>query len=323
MPSPQAQRGSQAPRTSSQRAGSSQQRTGSTKPGHARPSKPDEVRMGGTPGKNLPAPGSVQPKPAMSAQEAQFLARRLANSTVVDRMPLYIQASFRRKMLTLLMLQLGTVCGLGLALRHHATDVIAAVFPHKLISVAFGLALMLCIPLLARVRDTYPQNYLAFISWTLATAVFFASAHMPTDTTGWVRSNVLFFAWGLCAVGVFFLMVLCCQSTVERKRKRLTGRKQLRPFGSAGFFAWIMMTVAGSVFYNMNRDAFDSVGMFLAGYILATMLFIWVITDCGLITEKLEPQEYFKSTLYFYTDFVVLCCACTLWAGLVGFVTDT
>ena len=36
----------------------------------------------------------------------------------------------------------------------------------------------------------------------------------------------------------------------------------------------------------------------------------------------MEPQEYWKTTIYFYTDFIYLCCVCMCWTTVAGLLND-
>lgn len=302
--------------------GPGQVHTSTAKPGVARETR---TSKGEQHGKGSPA--GIRPSQAA----VTGVARTLAQAVYVDQMPLYIQAGFRRKMLTLLLLQLCTVVGVGLALRSGAPSFVKTIIPNNYISVAFAFVLVLCLPLLARIRDKYPYNHIATGTWTLLVALCFASAHMPIEqgSPGWIKSNVLFFTWSLNAVGVFFLIILSAQKvdhTPAKKRRRAVPqtRKELRSFAASGFFSWFLMAVAAVVWYRVApQDGYlDNVGMFMSAFIMSSILHAWISFDAALICEKMEPQEYWKTTIYFYTDFIYLCCVCMCWTTVAGLLND-
>lgn len=260
----------------------------------------------------------------------------LASTFVID-LGLEIQRGFRRKLLTILFLQLLLTMVVGLILRHvlplercalvpggniTAGDTVNVCTPGLLLTVfpaqsiqtlILGAVCLLCLPLLTYVRDHHPWNMVCTTIWSVCWGVFLAAAHVPG---GIVRSNALFVIFGTAAVGIFVLLILSTTFTV---RNEDTGERQLWSFGTCGWLAWLVMTAAAVIFYTQTQTYgfYSEVGHYVGAVIVASLIFAWVAYDSAKLCERMQPDDYMKGVVYFYTDFLLVCCCC-MFAGCLS-----
>ena len=131
----------------------------------------------------------------------------LAGSTFVVDLGIEIQRGFRRKLLTILLLQLCLSLAVGLVIRYVVPldSFLNIVFPaQSLQTLVLGLACVVGLPCLTYVRDYHPWNLVCTTLWTLAWGVFLAACHVPG---GIVRSNALFVIFGTTCLGIAILVI--------------------------------------------------------------------------------------------------------------------
>ena len=50
---------------------------------------------------------------------------------------------------------------------------------------------------------------------------------------------------------------------------------------------------------------------------MASLLFAWVAYDANKLCKRMQPDDYMKGVVYFYTDFLFMCCCCIV-LGCLG-----
>jgi len=249
----------------------------------------------------------VEASPAVVGGSGLVLAA--AGPRVAD-LPLYIQRAFIRKTLTLLLLQQLLMLGVAALLRFALPgEGIALLFPANSIgkTVALGLGVIVfgTIPLLAYVRDRHPLNLIATVVWTLVFSLFIAGAH--TDG-GVVRSYFFFVVFSCTAAGIAVMLVLCTMFTCPDGGGE-GGRILLNPM-AAGVVGWAVFLVGAIVLYTQDSSPFYSLGNYISAVVVASVLLLWIAYDMAKLCEKMQPDDYIKGVIYFYTDFLTFCCCC-------------
>ena len=232
----------------------------------------------------------------------------LASTFVVD-LGLEIQRGFRRKLLTILLLQLLLTMGVGLTLRYviPIESLLLVVFPAQSIqALVLGMVCLVCLPLLTYVRDRHPWNLICVALWSVAWGTFLAAAQVPG---GMLRSNAGFVIFGAATVGVAFLLLLSTSFTFKDGE---TGERYLMGFAAAGWISWLLMVGLAVAFYTQTPQLYEQAGHFVGGLLVASALFAWVAYDSAKLCERMQPDDYMKGVVYFYTDFLLVCCCCLL-----------
>lgn len=297
-----------------------------------------DLELGGGSPTELSVPNNgIAPMPADEPMYAPggVAGSVLAPVSYVIDLGVDIQRGFRRKLLTILLIQLCISLGLGLVLRHviplnsescstvetaNGTVTECVVTPGLLLSlfpaqslqtIILGGLCLVCLPALTYVRDRHPWNMVCTTIWSICWGIVLAAVHVPG---GIVRSNALFVIFGTTAVGVAALLVLCTCFTFTNSE---TGERQLMTFSCAGWLAWVVMLTASIIFFFQTQYLYEQAGHFIGGIIVASLLFAWVAYDSGKLCERMQPDDYMKGVVYFYTDFLIVCCCC-LFAGCIS-----
>ena len=262
-------------------------------------------------------PVQGQPYHSGSAEERfRGVGTVLAGSFVTD-MGLEIQRGFRRKLLTILLMQIGISLLLGGVVRVFAEDALSVVFPAQSYqALALGIVCVISLPLLSVVRDKHPWNMVFVTLWSMLWGLFMAAAQLPG---AFVRSNLLFIIFGACFVGLT-VMLIASTSFTRTISDGYTSERQLWSFTLAGWSGWIVMVGFSIGFYAMTSHLpmYDSIGHFIGGVAIASLLFAWVAYDASKLCKRMQPDDYMKGVVYFYTDFLFMCCCCIVLSCLGG-----
>ena len=70
------------------------------------------------------------------------------------------------------------------------------------------------------------------------------------------------------------------------------------------------MCVAAAVFYSQTPQLYEALGHFVGAMVIASMIFSWVAYDSAKLCQRMQPDDYMKGVVYFYTDFLMVCCCC-------------
>jgi len=261
-----------------------------------------------TPSSGVPI---VSPMPVRTSVEEESEIPAPREQFVVD-LPLDIQRGFRRKLLTILLLQLLLSVGTGLVVKHGINGGIQKVFPaQSLQTLALGFVCVFTLPALSYVRDRHPWNMLATSCWSISWGVFLAAAQVPG---GIVRSNALFVMFGSATLGVCLLLLLCWIPATDP----ITDAPSLISFGNAGGIAWVLMITGSIIFYANTTHLYVQAGHYIGALIVASALFAWVCYDAARLCDKMQPDDYMAGVVCFYTDFLLVCCCCLVLGCFTG-----
>lgn len=237
----------------------------------------------------------------------------LAASRPVVELPLSIQRGFRVKMLTILFLQLCLTLAVGFSIRYAFPNGqgIEKVFPAQS-GQAFALlaAVILTFPMMLCVKERHPWNMWAVFGWSLLLGVFLAASQIDG---GFILSNSLFIILGLMTVGVACLLFLSLIGGCADEE----GEPKLISFGTAGLLAYMVMIAAMVVFYvNFGEGTANplvtKVGHFVGACGIGTLGFVWFCHESTVLCSRMEPDQYMKGVVYFYTDLVYVCLCCAV-----------
>jgi len=243
----------------------------------------------------------------LSSAGARQTVNRLQQVAYVNSLPLQIQRGFRLKLLMILWLQLGLTLVVSLLVRFALPGKgIALLFPAQSIS---ALALIFCtmitLPLLSMIKDKHPWNLLGTLAWTLLLGTAIGASQIPG---GFVLSNSMFNIFFNLFGGVGIVMVLSTSFTVTDE----FGNRELLSFSTAGTIAWFFM-LTGTVIVGVNMPgAFEHAGHVVGAVIFSTMIFAWLCYDASALCGRMQPDEYMKGVIYFYTDFIWVCLCCAI-----------
>ena len=239
------------------------------------------------------------------------MAGQVLASNYVINMSIEIQKGFRRKMLTILFLQLALSMVVGLSLRYIPVlhdEFLIKLFPaQSLQTLVLGALCLVALPMMSYVRERHPWNLIFLTLWTITWGTFMAAAQV---VDGMVKSNSLFFMMGAPCIGVGVLLVLCtCLTTTDE----YTGQKVPMSFRSGGWIAWIVMITVSAIFAATGPpNMFEHGGHVVGALLVASALFAWITYDAAKLCERMQPDEFMKAVVYFYTDFLMVCCCCML-----------
>lgn len=237
---------------------------------------------------------------------------RRQRMSVIARLPLQTQVTFRRKVLGIFALQLAIVWAVtGVwAYDTQANDFLSDhVVPHKvyvLIPLALGLVLL---GVLHCVRKSFPWNWLVFIVFTLMQSVFFAALGAAFDSNlGFYNAGALF-----CCVIIKLLL-----AGVRRHKTNKKGKQVEVLLGSvqAGIIAFVIVAlVAGGLFIGYGTEFVTAEGFGLS-LLLQLVLLLWFVFNAADMYRVLSPDEAMEGVIHFYTDIVLLVMSTAMIAGI-------
>ena len=252
-------------------------------------------------------PVGISPGNSMALVGEPHLGQVLRSTNYVVDLGLEIERGFRRKLLTLLLLQLCISLAVALVLRFAVPmeSFLGVVFPAQSIqTIILGALCLLCLPALTYVKKRHPWNLVCTTMWSIAWGVFLAAAHVPG---GLIRSNGFLLTFGMMIIGVFCLLITATTFTYYDET---LGERRLWQFRVAGWIPWLVMIVASIIFAAQVPGAYTSIGHVLFAQGFASLLFAWIVYDANKVCQKMEPDEYMTGVTTFYTDFLLVCCCC-------------
>lgn len=237
---------------------------------------------------------------------------RRQRMSVIARLPLQTQVTFRRKVLGIFALQLAivwVVTGVW-AYDTQANDFLSDhVVPHKvyvLIPLALGLVLL---GVLHCVRKSFPWNWLIFIVFTLTQSVLFAALGAAFDSNlGFYNAGALF-----CCVLIKILL-----AGVRRRKLNKKGKEVEVLLGSvqAGIMAFVIVALAaGGLFIGYGTEFVTAEGFGLS-LLLQLLLLLWFVFNAADMYRVLSPDEAIEGVIHFYTDIVLLVISTAMIAGI-------
>ena len=257
-------------------------------------------------------PTHMQPMQLQPMQPMQGVV--LAQAFVVD-LGFEIQRGFRRKMLSILLMQLCLSLFVGLVLRFAIPleSFILVLFPAgSAFPIILGAICLGSLPILSCVREKHPWNFVCTTIWSFVWGVFLAASQVPD---GFIGSNTLFTVFGATTIGVAALLVC---STSFSYTDRNTGERRLWSFNTCGWVGFLLMLLVSIIIFTQVDGYFEHGGHFIGGMIMASILFAWVTYDANKLCKTMQPDDYMKGVIYFYTDFLYVCCCCLLLGCLGG-----
>jgi len=248
------------------------------------------------------------------------------NPYAVSELPLDIQAGFRRKMLMLLFLQLAFSVGLALMLRliEPISDKIEEIFkPQGAGALGLMCAVLLGLPLMSCIKDKHPLNLIFTLVWSCILGVFLAASDLPG---AYSRAHAFMIIMLMLTAGVFFLMFFS-----NLRTRDIEGNPAMWKFSTAGLVSWVCWLTCGIVAFTQLRDKvewgepddeegkpFDPTPIMVTASIVATIVYAWFCYEAYKLCCKMQPDEYMKGVIYFYTDMFYVCACCALLACLGG-----
>jgi len=237
------------------------------------------------------------------------------NPYAVSELPMSIQMGFRRKMLSILLLQQCFTIGLAFVLRFTPVlrDALEFLFPAQSIQ---ALCLLLvtpcCLPLLSIIKHKHPHNLLCTLGWS----VLFAITMAVTDLPGaFFKSHALFVIMVELAAGVLFMTLFSQMKWLYEDELGTVSEWRPISFGKAGFFSYCLWMPAAAITFSQLKDSSLSgitTGHFVAITIIATLVFMWISYDAYKLCCKMTPDEYLKGVIHFYTDMFYVCVCCCI-----------
>ena len=248
------------------------------------------------------------------------------NPYAVSELPLSIQAGFRKKMLTLLFLQLSFSVALAFLVRYTPSlkEPLETAFPAQgaaalglMVAVLFGLPVMSC------VKDKHPWNLLFTLFWSVLLGVFLAASDLEGAFS---RAHAFLMIMSMLTAGVFFLIIF-----TQIPWRDIEGAPCLMRFSYAGLASWLCWLIGGSIVFANVKDKvdwqepadeegedFDPTPVFVTSTLVSTVVFSWFCYEAYKLCCKMSPDEYLKGVIYFYTDMFYVCACCALLACLGG-----
>jgi len=232
-------------------------------------------------------------------------------TNVVSELDFFIQRDFRKKLLTLLLLQLCFTLMIAFIFRLIPVlrNAVEIVFPPQSISALVLLLLVCCgIPTMALIKEKHPWNMVFTAVWSLLLGIFIAASDLPG---AYFKSHVLFTLFVELAIGVFFLL---CFSLLSYQNVETNNEPVLWSFGVAGFFSYILWLTISAVVYAkaLPADFSENDAHFATMTVAASLIFIWLCYDSAKLCRKMQPDDYMKGVLCLYTDLFYMCMCCCL-----------
>merc|ERR1712167_16472 len=79
--------------------------------------------------------------------------------------------------------------------------------------------------------------------------------------------------------------------------------------------AWIALAI---VVFTQLPEGISATGHFITCIVISSIVFIWFCYESYKLSCKMQPDEYMKGVIYFYTDMFYVCACCALLACLGG-----
>jgi len=248
---------------------------------------------------------------------AHSTARPGLNPYAVSELPLSIQKGFRRKMLSLLVIQLLFTVGLAAFLRFvpACRRFLEIAFPaQSLQALLLLLATMVTLPLLSMVKNKHPVNLIAVFLWSILCAFFIAAS----DLDGAFFRSHGFFVIMIELTGCVALLAVFSQIQLGSGQSA-----RLLSFTVSGLVSYSLIIVCAACAYAYMRDdqlSSIEIGPFVVTTITAAILFAWIVYDSYKLCCKMSPDEYLKGVICFYTDmfYMFICCCLVACLGSSG-----
>ena len=87
------------------------------------------------------------------------------------------------------------------------------------------------------------------------------------------------------------------------------GTPYLWSFEFCGCISWLVCVVIALLAFAAIRPP-TTLTHFGAAAMGMTLLHFWMILDAGRLCTRFTPDDYMKGVVYFYTDFLIMCCCC-------------
>lgn len=248
------------------------------------------------------------------------------NPYAVSELPLDIQAGFRKKMLSLLFLQLFFSVGLAFLLRYTPglRDPLEEAFPPQgASSLALMVVVLMGLPIMSCVKDKHPWNLLFTLLWSLVLGVFLAASDLPE---AYSRAHAFLMIMLMLTAGILLLTIFS-----QLRSRDIEGNPCLWKFGTSGMISWVIWLTGAIVVFTQVKDEvdwgeppdeegkeFDPTPIFVTATIVATIVYAWFCYEAYKLCCKMQPDEYMKGVIYFYTDMFYVCACCALLACLGG-----
>ena len=241
------------------------------------------------------------------------------NPYAVNELPLEIQQGFRKKMLTILFLQMSFSLSVAFFVRYvpGVNGVLEMAFPpQKVPSLVLLVVVMFGLPLTACVKDNHPWNLVFTAGWSVLLGIFLGASDLPG---AYSRAHAFLMIMLELTGGIMLLVPFSLLKTVDAEE----GRPKLWGFAAAGVCSWVLTVIVSSVVFTQAKAAIHWDGIspepiFASVTVVSTIIFAWFCYEAFKLSCRMKPDEYMKGVIYFYTDMFYVCACCALMACLGG-----
>lgn len=241
------------------------------------------------------------------------------NPYAVNELPLEIQQGFRKKMLTILFLQMSFSLSVAFFVRYvpGVNGVLEMAFPpQKVPSLVLLVVVMFGLPLMACVKDNHPWNLVFTAGWSVLLGIFLGASDLPG---AYSRAHAFLMIMLELTGGIMLLVPFSLLKTVDAEE----GRPKLWGFAAAGVCSWVLTVIVSSVVFTQAKAAIHWDGIspepiFASVTVVSTIIFAWFCYEAFKLSCRMKPDEYMKGVIYFYTDMFYVCACCALMACLGG-----
>lgn len=216
-------------------------------------------------------------------------ARPGLNPYAVNELHIDIQQGFRKKMLTILFLQMCFSLCVAFFVRYvpAVRGVLEKAFPPQSIpSLVLLVVLMVGLPLMSCVKDKHPWNLLLTAGWSVVLGVFLGASDLPG---AYSRAHAFLMIMLELTCAILFLIPFSLLKTVDR----LEGQPKLWGFGAAGFCSWaITVLLAAVVFTQVKADVYwDDIApepIFATVTVVSTIVFTWFCYEAYKLSCRMK-----------------------------------
>jgi len=241
------------------------------------------------------------------------------NPYAVNELPLDIQQGFRKKMLTILFLQMCFSLAVAFFVRYvpGVSGVLEKAFPPQGIPTLVLLAVvMFGLPLMSCIKDNHPWNLVFTAGWSVLLGLFLGASDLPG---AYSRAHAFLMIFLELTCGILLLIPFCLLKTVDAD----LGRPKLWGFASSGMCSWLLTIAISALVFTQAKGGIDwndiePEPIFATVTVVSTVIFTWFCYEAFKLSCRMKPDEYMKGVIYFYTDMFYVCACCAVLACLGG-----
>ena len=217
------------------------------------------------------------------------------NPYAVNELPLEIQQGFRKKMLTILFLQMFFSLSVAFFVRYvpGVNGVLEKAFPpQKIPSLVLLVVVMFGLPLMSCIKDNHPWNLVFTAGWSVLLGIFLGASDLPG---AYSRAHAFLMIMLELTCGIMLLIPFSLLKTVDAE----TGRPKLWGFASAGLCSWLLTVTMASVVFTQAKagihwDGISPEPIFATTTVVSTIIFAWFCYEAFKLSCRMKPDEYMK-----------------------------